>query len=263
MAAWAIKHGYKTGAVTFSVESSAQTLKNIVVKTFEANGGKILLDENLSIGQTSYRSEVTRVNAAHPQVVFLQTEPVSAGPYFSNWKELNALSVPFIGSDLTAGGDFITAVTPALANAHIVSAVGSALGGGGTASFNKYYSQSWHAQPLAGANYAYDGVLDLALAMDKAGSTSPAAVVKAIPEVSNPPGALVATYPQGVADLKAGKKINYEGASGPTDYNKFHNVYGPFDVVQATLSGNPLTKTLYTFSAKQLQCMTAGKGLSC
>jgi branched-chain amino acid transport system substrate-binding protein len=259
MAAWALKQGYKSGVLTFSTEQSAQTLKGIVKDTFTKNGGKILAEVNLTPAQSSYRSEILQVVNTHPDVVFVQTEPTSAGAYLSDFKQLDNLSIPFVGTDLTAGSDFIKAITPAVAHDHFVSAVGSSAPGGGADAFNKFYAQTWHHQALASANYAYDGVVDLALAMDKAGSTDPNAVVTAIPQVSNPPGTKVVNYATGQTDIKAGTKINYEGASGPTDYNSFHNVYGPFDMVQADPSGN-LT-TLITFTAAQLQAVNSGKGL--
>jgi branched-chain amino acid transport system substrate-binding protein len=259
MAAWALKQGYKSGAVTFSTEQSAQTLKGIVKDSFTKNGGKIVAEVNLTPAQSSYRSEILQVVNAHPDVVFVQTEPTSAGAYLSDFKQLDNLSIPFVGSDLTAGSDFIKAITPAVAHDHFVSAVGSSAPGGGADAFNKFYAQTWHHQPLASANYAYDGVVDLALAMDKAGSTDPSQILSAIPAVSNPPGTQVVSYATGLADINAGKKIKYQGASGPMTFNQFHNVFGPFDIVQSDPSGN-LT-TLITFNAEQLQRVTTGKGL--
>ena len=36
-------------------------------------------------------------------------------------------------------------------------------------------------------------------------------------------------YPDGTGLLiKAGTKINFEGASGPLDFNQYHNVFGPY-----------------------------------
>jgi branched-chain amino acid transport system substrate-binding protein len=261
MAAWAIKMHYKTAALMFSVEQSAQTLTVPLQRTYKKNGGKVVAVVALSIGQTSYRSEVLKVVHARPraQVIFLQTEPTSAGALFSNFKELNNMAIPFIGTDLTAGSDFIKAVTPRIAHAHIVSAVGSSAPGGGGSVFLQFNAKVWKHQPLASANYAYDGVVDLALAIDKAGTTNPDKIVAAIPVVSNPPGKEVISYAQGVAALARGLKINYEGASGPTDYDKYHNVLGPFDIVQAQNDGS--IKTLYTFSAEQLANVIAGKGV--
>ena len=66
------------------------------------------------------------------------------------------------------------------------------------------------------------------------------------------------SYATGQSDIKAGKKVKYQGASGPMTFNQFHNVFGPFDIVQSDLSGN-LT-TLITFNADQLQKVASGKG---
>jgi len=78
-------------------------------------------------------------------------------------------------------------------------------------------------QPGASNIYAtmcYDMVNVLALALQKAGAGADnAAVAAAIPLVANPPGTPVGSFAQGKALLQAGQKINYEGASGPIDFN--------------------------------------------
>jgi branched-chain amino acid transport system substrate-binding protein len=48
---------------------------------------------------------------------------------------------------------------------------------------------------------------------------------------------MVDTYAAGLAALKKGQKINYNGASGPMDFDKYHNVSGPWNVVKAGPSG--------------------------
>ena len=53
-------------------------------------------------------------------------------------------------------------------------------------------------------------------------------------KVTNPPGTACYTYSSCLALLKAGKKINYEGASGDLDYNKYNNTFGPYGAFQAT-----------------------------
>jgi branched-chain amino acid transport system substrate-binding protein len=56
-----------------------------------------------------------------------------------------------------------------------------------------------------------------------------------------------------VSDLKQGKKINYEGASGPMDFDRYHNVSGAWDVVQANGDAKGETTTLDTISATTIQ----------
>ena len=55
--------------------------------------------------------------------------------------------------------------------------------------------------------------------MTYAKSTDPKVWVNDILKVSNPPGVQCYTYATCVTLLKAGKKINYQGASGTDDFN--------------------------------------------
>lgn len=257
MALYGLSKGYKTAALMFSTEESAQTLKLPVMRMFLKRGGRIVADVNISPDQASYRSEALRVVNAHPQVIFTQVEAKTAGPLFASFQELNNLAIPFIGSDLTAGSDVVQAVTPAVAHRSLVSVEGSnALGGGGT-TFLKYYARLYKHQPLSGANYGYDATIALALAIDKAHSTNGAAIVAALPQVCNPPGLVVTTYADGLRALRAGKKINYEGAGGPMDFDKYHNVYGPFQAVQSSADGKTY-RTLSIISAAALKAATSG-----
>jgi branched-chain amino acid transport system substrate-binding protein len=187
-------------------------------------------------------------------VIFTQMEPSTAAPFFQNLQELGALNIPMVGSDITAGSDFIDAVTPEAAHQVLVSATGADVTGAAADAFKKYYAQLYTHQPLSDANYGYDATIVLALAIVKAGTTDGAQVAAAIPQVSSPPGTTVATFADGVAALKAGTKINYDGASGPMDYNDQHNVFGPFDIVQADTSGKMVT--VQTLSAAELQAAT-------
>ena len=254
MALYAIHKGYKRAAFVFSTEPSAQTLEPIVVATFKHLGGTAASVVTVALDQSSYRSEVANVVASHPQVIFTSTDGVTAGALFNDFRQANNLAVPFIGSDSTTGSDYVKAVGASTAHKVLVSVVGGSEPGGGGSVFTAQYAKLFSHQPLANANYAYDSVIDLALAIVKAGSTSPSAIVGALPSVSNPPGQTVTSYSAALAALKAGQKINYDGASGPMDYNSYHNVFGPFDAVQVDSSGNP--HTLLTFSAAQLQKAT-------
>jgi hypothetical protein len=66
----------------------------------------------------------------------------------------------------------------------------------------------------------------------------------------------VRDYKSGLAALKAGKDINFQGSSGPMDFNSFHNVFGPFDVVQSDGGSGLTTKT--TLSANAVAAAAKG-----
>ena len=76
------------------------------------------------------------------------------------------------------------------------------------------------------------------MAMTDAKSTDPKVFNDKIMDVANPPGDKVYNYADAVKALQAGKKINYEGASGSQDFDKYHNTFTAFDVAQFDASGN-------------------------
>jgi hypothetical protein len=102
------------------------------------------------------------------------------------------------------------------------------------------------AAPEANANYAYDGIVISALAMDMAKSTSGADYNADIQKVTATGGTKVYNYADGLAALKAGKRITYIGASGPFYFNANHNVFGPFVAVQPDASGKYNTVSTIT-----------------
>ena len=121
--------------------------------------------------------------------------------------------------------------------------------------FNAQFPGQKSVGPLANANYAYDAVISLALADDYAKTTNGSTVAKDMKMVTDPPGTMCFTYASCLALIKAGKKINYEGASGSLDYNQFNNTFGPYGafVANAT-SGAEVQVTVMT--AAQLAAAT-------
>ena len=83
------------------------------------------------------------------------------------------------------------------------------------------------------AAMCYDMVQVLALALQKAGpGADNAAIAQAIPVIAGPPGKPVSSFAEGRAALQAGEKINYEGASGPLDFDANGDAISVFGVQQ-------------------------------
>jgi branched-chain amino acid transport system substrate-binding protein len=176
---------------------------------------------------------------AHPQVIFSQMEPPTAAVLTQNMKELDNLAIPIVASDTSTAPEWITAVTPSVANKDVTSAEGATVNSPAASAFMKYFKKDYPGkQPLGSAIYAYDGTIVLALAIDMAGSTNGPTYAKDIKLVASPPGVTVYDYATGLADINAHKDINYDGAGTTMDYNSFHNVFGPFELVKSDLSGN-------------------------
>jgi branched-chain amino acid transport system substrate-binding protein len=259
IAAYAITKGYKRAAMYFTNVAASQAFEPIITNAYTRLGGKVVDTENVTPGLSDYRTEVSKLLAAKPDVIFSQMEPATAATTIKNFQQLGGLNVPIVGTDLMAGSDVIKAISPGFDAQHVVMVQGSNELLGSTAQFVSAYKKVNGHTPIAGAGYAYDCTIMFALAATQAKSTSASAIEGAVLKISNPPGIKVSDYATGVKDIKAGEKVNYDGVSGPLDFNQYHNVIGPWDVVVATGDSGGDTKTVETLQPSQIQAALNGK----
>lgn len=233
MALYGFNKGYKKADLIFYADIAAQTFPPPITATFQKLGGTIVKSYTIAPSATSYLTTVQQVIADKPDVIFTQTDAPTAAVLFRNFKSLDNLAIPFIGTDVTGGDDYLKAITYQVAHDHLISVYGTSVSGAAADEFNKLLGSQ---AALANANYAYDSVISQALAIDKAKSISGPDINAAMTSVTNPPGTMCYTYKTCLDLINAGTKINYEGASGPLDYNQFHNVFGPYGAFQQDAS---------------------------
>jgi ABC-type branched-subunit amino acid transport system substrate-binding protein len=258
MALYAHLQHYTKAVMLFYSDPAAQTFLKPVSTTFTKLGGTILKTVIVTPDQTSYLSQVRSVLATHPQVIFTQEDPPTAAVLFREFKQLGGQNIPWIGTDVTSGSDYLKAIGYATAHAHLTSVFGTSISGAASSAFlglfDKLYPSQKAAGPLANANYAYDAVISLALADSYAKTTSGTTVAHDMTKVTNPPGTPCYTYASCLTLLKAGKKINYQGASGNLDYNQFNNTFGPYGAFQSTSAG--VEQQVYVMTATALAAAT-------
>ena len=257
MALYAYQKGYRSAGLLFYSDIAAQTFADPITATWAKLGGTIAVRiTDLAPGQTSYRTQVQKVIAAKPDVIFTQTDAPTAAVLFKNFQELDNLAIPFVGTDVTGGDDYLKAITYPVANAHLISVYGTSVSGAATDKFNRIFAALFPGpnQPQANANYAYDAVISQALAVVKANSINGPDINAAMMSVANPPGTACYTYKTCVDLVKAGTKINYEGASGDLNFNKYNNVFGPYAAFQETLAGQQ--QSVQVMTAAQLGAAT-------
>jgi ABC-type branched-subunit amino acid transport system substrate-binding protein len=258
MALYAHVKGYKRAVMLFYSDPAAQTFLKPVSTTFTKLGGTILKTIIVTPDQTSYLSQVRQAIGAHPQVIFTQEDPPTAAVLFREFKQLGGQSIPWVGTDVTSGSDFLKAIGYPTAHSVLTSVFGTSVTGAANTAFlglfNNIYPSQKSVGPLANANYAYDAVISLALAEDYAKTTNGTTVAHDMRKVTNPPGTPCYTYASCLRLIKAGTKINYEGASGSLDYNKYNNTFGPYGAFQSSPSG--VEQQVYLMSAVQLAAAT-------
>ena len=258
MALWGHQQGYTKAVMLFYSDPAAQTFLKPVSETFTKLGGTILKTIIVTPDQTTYVSQVREAIAAHPQVIFTQEDPPTAAVLFREFGQLGGGSIPWIGTDVTSGSDFLKAITYPVAHNVLTSIYGTSVTGTANSAFISLFNQIFPSQkaagPLANANYAYDAVISLALADDYAKTTDGTTVAHDMSKVTNPPGTACYTYASCLALIKAGTRINYEGASGDLDYNQYNNTFGPYGAFKATPAG--VEQQVGVMSAQQLAAVT-------
>lgn len=241
----ALKRGYKKAVLIFDSSGTSQSDVPGIVKEYKAHGGKILLNETVQVDQASYRTEVEKLASAHAQVLITETDPQTAATLFANMKQLGVIGIPVVGGAENDVASYFTSVAKAVggfaAESKFMYVENFAPA---TAPGQAYFNSQWtKADPKGGApvppQYSlYDGLNIMALAMDESHSTVPSVYVKYIKRVTyNPGGEVVSNYAQGLAALKAGKKIQYEGASGQLVFNKYNWPPQGFELLHLTTKG--------------------------
>lgn len=250
MATYAYMKGYKTADLLFYSDAAAQTIVAPVTKTYKKLGGVVIHTYIIQADQSSYTNTVAQVIADKPDVIFSQTDAQTVAVLSTEFNQLGS-KIPWIGTDVTTSSDYIKSFGTARAHSMLTSIMGTSVSGKANnvfmAGFKKMFPSQAAAGPLSGANYAYDAVITLALADSYAKTFNGTVVARDMTKVTNPPGIKCYAYKACLNLIKAGKKINYEGASGSIDYNKFHNTFGPYApfVANATtgneVQGHPLS----------------------
>jgi len=260
MAYYAIQHGWKSASLIFDNSANSQGFVPPLEKAFKALGGKIDVNITITPGQSSYNAELAQAFSNHPQVIFDSMDSQSAATLFSDGQQLGYMNVPWIGDDLQSApnGDYAKAFGQT-ASTELTAALPASPSGTAFSHFLSDYQNVWHTKQILPTTFnEYDSVVIASLAMTAAKSTNPKVWLKDVIRVANPPGVQCSTYPACVHLIKKGKDINYQGASGNDDFNKYHNVFSGFQMVGFDSSLNNVTRGFVT--PQELQSVVAKGG---
>lgn len=257
MDVYAHQKGYRTAAAVFGNDISSQGSLPTVVSGFKKIGGKIVLVQRIPLDQSSYRTEVSALIAAHPDVIFTEADPQTSATYFAEMRQLGHLG-PFIGTDGTTQPPWLKAVGHAVGTANLKRLY---VGAQPYAPTTGVPYQLWLSEITAvkaqvsqpasqwyGDSYsmaAWDSINLMALAMQAAKSTNPSVFRPWIVKLASPStGAVVVhDFAQGKAALSHGKTIWYVGATGEISFDRWQNSPGAFEIVSSDGSTKVATYT--------------------
>lgn len=241
MAAWARQKGYTRAAAVFASGSEAQADGPASISGFEHLGGKIVANVSLTPGQPSYSTEAAQVANAHPQVIFYDADAQTSATFFAELKQQTQIPPTYVVESEEEPG-WISAVSGAIGSASLNDFIAFEAATPSTTEAGwKTFSQAIEASPEKVPDVSqylrdpftlsyYDAANLVALAMVEAHSTKPSVFNADIMGLvqAGPGKTVVHDFASGEKALAAGKKIQYVGALGSVQLDKYHNIAADF-----------------------------------
>ncbi|HUI29723.1 MAG TPA: penicillin-binding protein activator [Nitrospirota bacterium] len=166
VAQWAISNAWKNGVILYADDDWGKGIENSAASKFESLGGKIALSEPVETGTNDFRTVVTKVAMAKPDVVFLFAYAPEAAIFVKQMREFN-VKTHYIGSDNLSAGEF------AKVGADVVDGVMFDLPAEGSGpaydSFRSAYKAKFGEYPSVNSIKAYDVVKLAAFVVSKVG----------------------------------------------------------------------------------------------
>ena len=234
LARLALELDYQTASALYVNNVYGQCLATAFETDYEAAGGTVLELVPHEMMQPTYASELSRATEGDPDVLLALSYPESAETYLREAIE-GGLIDTFLFCDGTKSPD----MNEAVGVEHLEGTYGTVAGARVTQvqlDFEEMWVAAWgEASYLPYRDTTYDAVVLIALAAEKAGTTTDSAAIRdALRDVANPPGEVVGP---GVDDIKRaleliqdGEDINYEGAGGSQDFDANGDVLSTIEI---------------------------------
>jgi len=230
----AVELGYETASVIHVNNAYGAGLADAFKAAFEAEGGTVLAMVPHEQVQPTYASELVKATEGDPDVLLCVSYPESAQIYLREALEGDYIDT-FLFCDGTKSPDMNEAVGWGLLSGTYGTNAGSEESDISRAFTLAFESAFAFLPPLPYVDTTYDAVVLIALAAEKAGTTTDSAAIRdALRDVANPPGEVVGPGVDGLERamelIADGKDINYEGAAGSQDIDENGDVFSTIEV---------------------------------
>jgi branched-chain amino acid transport system substrate-binding protein len=204
----------------------AQGAKEVI----EGAGHKLVGEVVYEPNRPSYRSELQKVLIGNPQIIVMGSFLPDMTVVVREARQMGS-DVRFIGPAWAANPQLIASLGAEATEGMLTADYVSALDSAAFKHFKTRFMEVVGSDPTENyfAACAYDMVQVLALGIEAAGASADTpAIANAFTRIANPPGKAVSSFAEGKKLLAAGEKINYEGASGPIDFDEKRDVKAAF-----------------------------------
>lgn len=157
-------------------------------KTFEESGGKVIVDTTYSQGDRDFKSQLTTIKAAKPQIIFIPGYYTEVSLIASQARQLG-IDTPLLGGDGWDSDTLVPSAGKALEGCYFSNHFTAQDTHPATVKFVTAFRKKYNVEPNAFAALGYDAAWIMAEAIKKAGSTDGEAIRKALSEMTEYPGA--------------------------------------------------------------------------
>ncbi|MCH1867810.1 ABC transporter substrate-binding protein [Nocardioides sp. CFH 31398] len=227
------EEGAQTIAVVATQIAGSQLQKDAAVAAAEELGMDVVEVLDVQPEQPSYRSTISTLESADPDALMLFSQAEDGGTMVKQAAEAG-LSLYIVGSSEWLQESFPRAATMGAIEQHqaVLTAATTQVEGPAFDFLKPLWESSEYAE-LGDAQNSYvlqyyDLMVTTALAIEQAGSACASDWTEAMYEVSGDGGTKVSTYEEGIAAIRDGEDIDYEGVTGSYDYTETGIVSGTF-----------------------------------
>jgi len=231
----ACERGYKTASILYINDPYGGGLAESTKEWFEKCGGRVLGMAAYDPGSVSYKMQLEELDKGNPDVLVLIGYPESGIVILRQ-----AISEGLFDQFLFPDGMQSEQIIDSVGGNYLEGMYGTGPGAAETQSYKNYldtYNKKYGENPqTAYTENAYDGVVVIALAIQAAGmeafKADPGKAIRDnLRKVSNPPGEKITASVEGFKKafqlLSEGKDIDYEGAAGSIDFDKYGDTITP------------------------------------
>ena len=232
-AVYALEEGFETLGVLNGNTEGERSYAEGFLDVYEENGGTLVERVEVELAQSSYQSALSRLFDADFDAFLISLPQESAITALSDWSDGEYGRQPIL-SDTLASQAVYDQVGSDIEGAWAAQPGRS---GPGYNTFEGIYAEAGDAEINAWTPPSWDAVTVMALAIERAGEASPAAIQRNLGPVSRGDGTPVQTFAAGKEALANGEEITYRGAATPTTFTQHGNVFGTVTISTAESGG--------------------------
>jgi len=225
--------GFKKLAVTYSNDDYNAGIAKVFAASFASMGGEVTANQVHEPNKASYRSEIATLSGNGAEGLALFAYYGGSGITIIR----NSLETGAFGKFMAADGMFDISVIEQigaenLKDNYMVTQAAADPENESYKLFAEKFKTTGMDPAAPYASHGYDAAFLVALAIEKAGSADRSKISAALREVANAPGEVIrpGEWAKAKKLIAEGKDINYEGASGPVDFDANGDVAGFYSV---------------------------------